>query len=259
MSAWIDLYEDYRDRLKLYQETPDVTPVEFMRKYSYSLRYVQRLTGYVRAMKTATSISSTQDGTIYSLTDPPGDDVETLLIVWDPYNREVFPAQSQHFQDTYELAQMQHNDFPRHQAVGKPGTPPPASFVAPYVGNIENRMYWQPDRTQIIVYPEVPNAAPLRLYYIVSIPAFSSTASWLWNNFFPLDTQFEPAFLTAIPVIFDPLEEAALYHALYTQLQAQRHPAWQEILGLFREQVEVLNKNMPTNSVGSQSPYGISI
>lgn len=259
MSAWIDMYEDYRDRLKLYQEVPDVSPVEFMRKYSYSLRYVQRLTGYIRGMKTATALSSSNLGTIYDLTGPPGDDVETLLLVWDPYNAEVFPAQAPYFQDTYELSQRGHNDFPRHFATGKVGTVPPQSFAAPYVGNIENRMYWQPDRTQIVVYPEVPNAAPIRLYYIVAIPAFSATATWLWNNFFPIDTAFEPAFVTAIPAVIEPLEESALYHALYTQLQAQRHPAWQELLGLFREQVELLNKNKPTNTVGNVSPYGISV
>jgi len=259
MSAWIDLYEDYRDRLKLYQEVPDITPVEFMRKLSYSLRHVQSSTGYVRGLKTANSTSSSQDGTVYSLTGPPGDDVETLLLVLDPYKREIFPAQPAYFQDTYEMSLVGKNDFPRHHAAGKAGTAPPIPILPGYGGAIENRIYWQPDRTTITVYPEVPGGQPIQIYYIVFIPAFSATATWLWNNFFPIDNNFMNGFTTAMPAQFAPLEEAVLYHALFTQLQAQRNPSWQEVLGLYKQQIELLMRNRPTNSVGNVSPYGISI
>lgn len=257
MSAWIELYEDYRDKLKLYQEVPDITPVEFMRKYAWGLRMVQRSLGFVRNVKQCPALSSSPDGTIYDIAAPPlGQDVDAILLVKDPYGAEVYPASYPYFQDTVEMAQVARNDFPRHYARFKPGTTPPQQNT-PIDGKIENRIYWRLNRRTITVYPEVNPTADVTIYYIVDIPAFTQSAPTLWGAFFPLATNFEAAFTQPVPPQFEPLEEAALYHAIYTQLQALRVPSWQEAKALYNEVLEMLRQNRPSDSVGNVSPYGI--
>jgi hypothetical protein len=254
MSYWIELYEDYRTKLKLYMEYPDITYTEFMRKSVNSLRSVQRTTGFVRREKQLTTVTTnTPMGTTYKLDDPPqGNDVETIVTLVDPYGAEIFPATREWFQDTYERAQATHNDFPVHLARYKIGTQPTAGLPS---DRIMNRMYWRLNRTLVTVYPEVSGS--LYVYYIEAVQPFSA-ASPQWANFFPLDTNFEGAFTQPIPAEYEPLEELIVLHSVLQEIRARNLPTYQEVAKMYAELMNEFMSTIANDGVGLVAPYGFN-
>jgi hypothetical protein len=254
MAVWIESYNDFLRKLAVYDQEISVTPEVFMRYAARGLQDLQRQTQIIKATKQLQSV----DGRVYNLVDPVhGDDVDVLLLVVDPWGSEVFPQTRVWHQDTMELAQRGHNEFPHGFSYNKKGT-----YLAgggPPYQPIENRVYWRLNHSQITIYPPLLPTDKLELYYTVYFHPFTQT-SVQWQNWFPLDTNFWGQFATtAIPSEIDRFEEGWTLYAVAEHLRNKRSPYAKEAMDMYQQYVMFLLQSQQNDAIGLTSPYRLGI
>jgi hypothetical protein len=206
-STFAELYSDYQDAVKAYTEKLDVNPVSFMRQITRGMQLFQRETEYVERVVT---LNKNIDGfwivpadmlRIVELREYIGD--ETRPIILNEYTQQS---------RNMETERSRHSDVPHDwdlrgtNQAGRGGWTDKSKIASLY-------------GRELYMYPTY-DGDDIDLYYIPDILAFTSPSaapspSDQWQDWFPLETNFNNLFTTArITPSLAPYEAAFLDYAI---------------------------------------------
>jgi len=244
MTTWHEYYDDFEQKIRLYQQRLPMTEVSFMRLASEALQAAERRTVVVDNTKT---ISGT-DGITFDLTTAgEGYDVLILQKVIDPYGAEIVPQSVSQKQDSMELAYYGLNEPPHRFSRGKVGT------TIGTTSGYEHRIY-DSNGSQIRVYPALRPSDVLTIQYFVEIHKFSANSPQ-WAAFFPLNTAFGTAFELAPPLEWQQLDDCMMAYCVMEYLINIGNPnfvVWQQ---RYEQALQTVKDNQQTFFTEGATPY----
>lgn len=229
-SIFSELYSDFRDMAKVYQEKLDVTAISFMRRFSRAIQEFQRDTEYVEAM-----VRVTRSATPPYFVLPPN--TIRVIEVRDSNNRPMI--MNDYLQWSRNLEIQKNNTYE---------TPVDDDWRLPYtertaLGTVWNREY---SFQNLLDHPFID------VYYIPDLPAFTAPSAVptifdLWASWFPIDVNFETQFSTTrLRPELAPFEQALLEKALSLYIRSLGNANYQVYENFYRMEVENAKLIKPT-------------
>lgn len=194
-STFRELYDDFRDSIKVYTEKLDVTEMLFMRYLTRGMQVFQRETEYMETWLTVTKDSQDRF-------QVPNDSIHIVGVLDDSGNEMMLTD----FQQFRRLLGLAENDYMETPVDYSMRLPTEARVVSTW-----NRVFhFYPDYTK----------DSITVHYIPDMEAISRSSNQ-WTAWFAADA-FETYFNTAsLSPSFAPFEETFLDYALYRYFKTQ--------------------------------------
>lgn len=238
-SIFAEVYADFIDTAKVYQEKLDITPISFMRRFTRAIQEFQRDTEYVQAIVDIAKAAS-----------PPWfvlpRNCIRIIEVMDSGNR---PIMINDFEQYIRNTEIQKNNTYE--------TPVDFDLRLPYtqrtaLGTVYNRE---------VGFQDSANHNTIRVYYIPDIPAFTAPEPTpdlndIWAAWFPIETNFETMFTTMrVRPELAPFEQAFLERALGEYIRSLGNSNYRVFEERYREEVANAKFIKPTLFKGGVSDY----
>jgi hypothetical protein len=238
-STFAELYGDYQDTAKVYTEKLDVTPVTFMRQLTRGMQIFQRETEYVERVVV---LSKAAGEPFWVVPQDMLRAVELREYINDETRPLIFQSYPQ-LSRNIEVNRSLHNNVPTtHDLRGT---------------NQAGRGGWTSETKRASIYGREIYMYPgysgtlIDLYYIPDILAFTQpanpvTAADQWAAWFPIETNFNPLFITArITPSLAPYESAFVDFALASFIKSKGSPNYQIYEQSFYQHIERAKLNKP--------------
>jgi hypothetical protein len=222
-SLFAELYADFIDSAKVYQEKLDVTPISFMRRYTRAIQQFQRDTEYVEAIvdiaKAATPPYFILPRTAIRVLEVR--DMNSRPILLNSYlqisrNLEIQGNRTYETPIDYDTRLQQYTQ-------------------ATALGTVYNRE---------INFQDAANHSTIRVYYVPDLPAFTAPEAVpdlndIWAAWFPIETNFEAMFTTRrLHPAIAPFEEAFLDKALALYIRSLGNANYRVYEEAYKEEVQ---------------------
>jgi hypothetical protein len=202
-STFAELYSDFTDSIKTYTEKLDVTPLSFMRLFTRAIQLFQRETMYIERYVVIP----------YNLVDQRFDTPTDMLLCVQVKDSD---ANTMIINEYTQFSRNEEKDY-----LGYVETPTDYSMRLPETARMVS--VWQRVFYFYPAYPVDPTdaTATLLVHYIPDMDAFSSN-SIQWASWYPIDTNFDTQFRTAVlTASFAPYEYCFMQWAISAYLKSQ--------------------------------------
>lgn len=251
-STFAELYQDFKDAVKVYTEKLDVNEMSFMRRFSQAMQHFQRETELVEIYA-----NIVQDITSLKLIAPF--DLLRILEVRDCNNWRLLLQNPHQLSDNVEGIQLGKYDTPRSYSHRTYNQSYEMGATSNYSGVYKDaRMVTLYDRI-FTIFPKLDTDISLQLWYIPDMHAISSSSAQ-WADWFPEEDNFLDQFYnTTLRAELAPYEFALLAWVKSDYIQSQGSKNYLVFENYYKTEVERAKLNKPNYVRELKRPYQLGV